>query len=58
MVIVMVMELKLIQMDIVIKVSGKMIKNKEKDNITLMDLLFTMEFSKIMKIIKQEHIKI
>ncbi len=29
----MVMELKLIQMDTVIKVNGKMIKNKEKDNI-------------------------
>ncbi len=33
-VIVKVMELKLIQMDIVIKVNGKMIKNKEKDNIS------------------------
>ncbi len=34
MVILMVMEFELIQMDINIKVYGKMIKNKEKDNIS------------------------
>jgi hypothetical protein len=55
MVILMVMEFKLIVMDIVIKVNGKMILNKEKEFISLMILLFTMEFSKTTKILKQEY---
>ncbi len=51
------MEFKLIQMDINIKVNGMMILDKEKDYILLMNLLFTMEFFKIVMIILKINIK-